>query len=275
MALRRRGLAAEVSGFARREATAREALHLGAVDVASDHLPTVLEGADLVVLCTPVGQMSALVAQFPGALTPGAVVTDVGSVKVAVVQEVEESVFRAGGHFVGSHPMAGSERTGVAAAREDLFCGAMAVVTPTTLSHPGAVESMVRLWELVGARVLQMSPSRHDTLVSRTSHLPHLAAAALAHYILAPATELDVGPLCATGFRDTTRVAMGSTEMWRDIALANRETILEALGGFAATLGRLQDLIRAGDGEGIESFLREARERRTGWAGTGGKAVNE
>lgn len=275
MALRRRGLAAEVSGFARREANAREALHAGAVDLASDHLPTVLEGADLVVLCTPVGQMAALVSQFPDALAPGAIVTDVGSVKVAVVQEAESAVERAGGHFVGSHPMAGSERTGVAAAREDLFCGAMVVVTPTERSRADAVDTLTRLWEAVGARVLRMTPERHDALVSRTSHLPHLTAAALAHYILSPDSGLDVGPLCATGFRDTTRVSMGSPEMWRDIALANRDTILEALDGFGTTLARLRSLIRAGDGPGIEAFLHEARERRSGWAGHGGKAVSE
>ncbi len=275
MALRHRGLAAEVAGLVRRESTAREALHVGAVDSASDHLPAVLEGADLVVLCTPVAQMPALGAGFAGALAPGAVVTDVGSVKAAVVDGLEDLVREAGGRFVGSHPMAGSERVGVAAAREDLFCGAMAVVTPTAGSEAGAVEALVRMWELVGARVLRMSPERHDELVSRTSHLPHLVAAALAHFILAPGAGVESGPLCATGFRDTTRVAMGSPEMWRDIALANRSALLAALEGYEASLGRLHRMIRESDGPEIERFLVEARERRTGWAGSGGKAVSE
>lgn len=273
--MRRRGLAVEVAGFVRREQTAREAVAAGAVDRAVLDLAEAVDGADLVVLGTPVAQMAAVIAQCASGLAPGAVVTDVGSAKAAVVAAVEEPLHRAGARFVGSHPMAGSERTGVRAAREDLFAAAVVVVTPTAASDTEAVERTAGLWQAVGARVLRMSPERHDELVSRSSHLPHLVAVALARYILGPGQAPEQGQLCATGFRDTTRVASGSPEMWRDIALANRPAILAALAGFATELAGLRAAIEAGDGTAIEALLREGKERRDGWSGGAGKAVCE
>jgi prephenate dehydrogenase len=275
MALRRRGLAAEVSGLVRREQAVTEVLAAGAVDVAGTALAEAVKDADLVVLCTPLGQMKDLASRLRGLLSPGVLVTDVGSAKAAVVQDVEEPLMRAGAHFVGSHPMAGSERTGVTAAREDLFQGAVAVITPTATSDPWAVERLQGLWSSVGARVLQMSAQRHDELVSRSSHLPHLVAAALAHWILAPEHAAELGLLCAAGFRDTTRVASGSPEMWRDIALANRDAILEALRGLTGTLHGLEQALGARDAEALDAFLRLAKQRRDGWRESGGKAAGE
>lgn len=265
LALRRRGLAGEVAGFVRREATLAQAVALGALDNGSTRLKPALRDADLVVLCTPVAQMDALAAGFPGVLSPGALVTDVGSVKSSVIRAVAPVVTAAGSEFIGSHPMAGSERTGVQAAREDLFEGAVTVVTPQESSSPRAVAQIRQLWESVGSRVVMMSDQRHDQLVSRSSHLPHLIAATLAHWILDPGHLPDQSDLCAAGFRDTTRVASGSPEMWRDIAMANREAILESLAGFQQCLDGLRHALESGDAAAVDRFLGEAKQRRDAW----------
>ncbi len=273
--MRRRGLAGEVHGFARREATAREALEAGAVDVAGDRLGEAVSGADLVVLCTPVARMAGLATEVVPFLEPRACVTDVGSVKASVVAGAEGPIAAAGAFFVGSHPMAGSERTGVGAAREDLFDGALTVVTPTSASDAAAVILVRELWESVGSKVSTMTPALHDELVARSSHLPHLVAVALAQFVLSPAHPAEQGSVCASGFRDTTRVASGSPEMWRDIGLGNRAAILSALDGMEGMLGELRSLLEARDGEGLEAFLRSAKERRDAWSGNGSKSSVE
>ncbi len=274
-ALRRQGLAGEVAGYVRREVTIREAVEAKAVDWADCNLAKVVGGADLVVLCTPVAQMALLVSDLVPSLALGALVTDVGSVKGAIVAAAEDPIGRARARFVGSHPMAGSERTGVSASREDLFAGAVCVVTPTPVSDPGAVAEVGELWRSVGARVLTMSPERHDELVARSSHLPHLVASSLASYILASGHPPEQAQLCASGFRDTTRVASGSPEMWRDIALANRESILAALDGFGAVVAELRGAIEDADAAGLERILSQAKERRDHWTGGGTRAAAE
>lgn len=265
LALRRKGLAAEVSGFARRESSAREALEHQAVDSIHLDPAEAVRDADLVVCCTPVAQMASLVARCQNHLTPGALVTDVGSVKESVVSSLEGPVEAAGGQFIGSHPMAGSEQSGVGAARDDLFAGAVTIITPTERTRPPTVAAATQLWATLGARVLTLTPRRHDELVSRSSHLPHIAAAALAHYILDPGQHDDLAPLCATGFRDTTRVASGSPAMWRDIVLANRKALLNALEGFESTVANFRQLVQAADPQAIETFLTAAKERRDRW----------
>jgi prephenate dehydrogenase len=268
LALRRRGLAGEVVGFVRREATAREAIGCGAVDSAGTKLTDAVRGADLVVLCTPVAQMAALTHQIRDYLEEATVLTDVGSVKGAVVEALNESLGEVGGRFHGSHPMAGSERVGVAAARADLFDDAVTVVTPTVRTSERATRAITGLWESVGSRVLSMTPERHDALVGRSSHLPHLVAVALARCVLAPARAPEIDHLCASGFRDTTRVASGSTEMWRDISLANRAVLLAALDEFQEEMASLRARLERANVQEIEEFLREAKERRDAWKAT-------
>ncbi len=186
LALKQRRLAASVVGFVRRAASVAECERAGAVDVATLDLLGAVKGAELIVLCTPIAQMRPLVEQMLPALKPGAIVTDVGSVKGSVVRDLEPIVARAGAHFVGSHPMAGSERTGVAAASADLFVKAVCVVTPTRSSKKTAVRKVEQLWRSVGARLLTLAPDAHDALVSRSSHLPHVVAATLANFVLSP-----------------------------------------------------------------------------------------
>jgi len=268
MALRRRGLARQGVGFVRREAARGECRKARAVDDATTDLVEAVSDADLVVLCTPLAQMEPLARAMRGALKPGAVVTDVGSVKGPVVRRLESLLKRAGAEFVGSHPMAGNERTGVGAAHADLFEGAVAVVTPTARTSARALREVRRLWTGVGARVLEMGADEHDRLVSRSSHLPHVVASALAALVLAPGRNPRQKDLCATGFRDTTRVASGSPEMWRDIALANRRHLDRALDELMRELGKVRKWLAAEDAEALFEFFQVAKARRDAWCGS-------
>ena len=263
LALRERRLAAHVAGFVRRSASIGECLRHGAVDSASTDLDGIVQDADLVVLCTPVGQMAELARRIGPLLSPNAVVTDVGSVKQGVVAAVLQSL--PPGRFVGSHPMAGSELTGVAAARADLFAHARCVITPTPDSHPDAIATLHHLWSGVGAVPIEMNPAEHDALVARSSHLPHVLAAVLARNVLAPGQPDSLLDLCASGFRDTTRVASGSPEMWRDIVLENRNSLLEALRNWSSDLAAFTRALEASDAAALEQFLLEARDRRELW----------
>jgi prephenate dehydrogenase len=265
-ALRKRKLAGTVVGYVRRTASIRESETAGAVDLATRDLHSAVNGADLIIICTPIGQMEALVRQFAGDLSVGAIVTDVGSVKGGVVAGLERLVRSAGAHFVGSHPMAGAEKTGVQAARPDLFQNAVCVVTPSAKAPGKAVRKVEALWKSVGARILRLSPAAHDELVSRSSHLPHVVASGLARYVLSPKRSREQSMLCANGFRDTTRIASGSPEMWRDIAVANRKNLLRSLEGLLAELGAFQRLLRADDAEAIGRFFAQAKARRDRWA---------
>jgi prephenate dehydrogenase len=265
LALRHRGLAGGVHGHVRREAAVAECLAAGAVDAAGTDLEAMVRDADLLVFCTPLGQMRALAERVVPFIRPGTLATDVGSVKSGVVRELEPLFAAAGGRFVGSHPMAGSEQTGVAAARASLFTGAVCVVTPTPASAPAAVERIEQLWRALEARVLRLSPEAHDELVARSSHLPQALATVLANLVLDPAAPREQAQLCAGGFRDGTRIASGSPEMWRDIFLANRAPVTRALDACVRALGQLRHAIEAGDAEALAAILTSARQRRQAW----------
>jgi len=267
LAIKRRRLAKTVAGYVRRAASVAECRRLGAVDMATRDLHHAVAGAELLVLCTPIAQMRPLVERMLPALEPGAVVTDVGSVKAGLVHDLEPLIARAGGHFVGSHPMAGSEKTGVAAARHDLFKDAVCVVTPTASSNRVAVRRVEQLWRSVGARLLRLGPEEHDDLVSRSSHLPHVVASELAHFVLSPHHASEQALLCANGFRDTTRIASSSPEMWRDIAIANRDNLCRALDAFALELKGFRRLLKEGDPAAISKFFERAKRRRDLWSG--------
>jgi prephenate dehydrogenase len=265
LALKERALAKQVVGYVRRLASVEECQKLGVVDLATRDLHEAVGGADLVVLCTPLAQMRELVQGLLPSLKPGVLVTDVGSVKASVVQQLSPIVQSRRAHFVGSHPMAGAEKMGASAARPDLFVNAACVVTPTEASDPLAVASIENLWKQVGARVMTLSPELHDEFVSRSSHLPHVVAAELANYVLSPAYPREQALLCATGFRDTTRIASGSPEMWRDIAMANRKNLARVLGVFIEDLQELQLALERADAKTITEFFEMAKDRRDQW----------
>ena len=262
LAMKRRGLAESVHGFVRRQASIAECLSLGVVDRCTRNVAEAVGGADLVVLCSPVGQMPALFREMAPFLAPDCLVTDVGSVKSALVAEIEPAAQAAGVLFVGSHPMAGAEKSGPAHAKADLFEGAVSVVTPTTGTPKAAVDRVSALWESVGSRVLRMNPMLHDDLVGRSSHLPHVVAAGLANYVLSPVHPKEQAELCAGGFRDTTRVASGSPQMWRDISFANRRNLSRVLGVFIEDLQEFRRALDEGDASAVEEFFQQAKTRR-------------
>lgn len=265
LAVRKRGLAEVVVGFVRRAASVEECTRAGAVDQATLDLAEAIDAADLIVLCTPLYQMRSLVERMLPVLKRGAVVTDVGSVKASAVRELERPIGKAGGHFIGSHPMAGAEKTGVAAARADLFVNAVCVVTPTKDSNPAALRKVSQFWKAVGGRLFRLAPDVHDALVSRSSHLPHVAAVTLANLVLDPARPEQQVELCANGFRDTTRIASGSPEMWRDIALANRKNLGRAIDLYIRDLQKFRQALRRSDGKALAALLQQAKTRRDAW----------
>ena len=267
--IRQLRLADRVTGYVRREASVAESERLGAVDQAQTDVRTAVKGADLIILCTPISQMRQLSEQMAPTLKPGALVTDVGSVKGSVVQELEPLFARAGAHFVGSHPMAGAEKMGVSAATPELFVKAVCIITPTPNSPPDLVQQLEEFWRAVGAVPTRLSPEAHDDLVSRASHLPHVVAAELANYVLSPAHPKEQALLCANGFRDTTRVASGSPEMWRDICLANRKNLARVLGVFIEDLQEFQLALEHEDRKAVAEFFTQAKQRRDQWSAPG------
>jgi prephenate dehydrogenase len=269
LAIKQRRLAAKVDGFVRQTVTIAESEKMGAVDHATRDLDRAVKDADLVILCTPLSRMGELTAKFLPFLKKGAIVTDVGSVKGSVVAELEPLVASVGAHFVGSHPMAGGEKTGVTAARADLFVNAVCIVTPTPNSDKEAVAKLEQFWKAVGSRLLKLSPAAHDDLVSRSSHLPHVVASELANYILSPVHPPEQAAVCANGFRDTTRIASGSPEMWRDIAMANSKNLSRVLGVFIEDLQEFRLALDNGDIKAVEEFFEKAKQRRDEWIGSG------
>jgi prephenate dehydrogenase len=267
LAIRQRSLAGSVVGLVRREASVTECIKLGVVTDATTDPHRAVAAADFIILCTPISRMRMTLEPMLPSLKRGAIVTDVGSVKASVVQELESLVAQAGGHFIGSHPMAGAERAGPSAARADLFMNAVCVITPTPQSSPEAVRKVEEFWTAAGGNPLRMTPELHDDLVSRSSHLPHVVAAGLANLILSPAHPKEQAQLCANGFRDTTRIASGSPEMWRDIAIANRKHLARALGVFIKDLQEFKLAIENGDSKVIGEFFEQARQRRDQWSG--------
>lgn len=251
-----------VTAYARREETRREAMEQGAADAVFDRPADAARGADLVVLCVPVMQIPAMLEACRPGLKAGAVVTDVGSTKAWLAETCAAALTGTGALFIGSHPVAGSERQGIEAARADLYDGAVTVVTPPSGALGESVAQVVGLWEAAGSRVVCMPPERHDALIARTSHLPHLAAAALALAVGRGDQGEMVALLCGPGFRDTTRIAMGSPAMWHDILRTNRVAILQELTAMRDGLDAWTRLLQQEDFEGARVLLEQGREVR-------------
>jgi prephenate dehydrogenase len=259
MALRERRLAERVVGIGRRPASLAEAKARGAVDEIFTDLAAGVRDAELIIICTPVASIARQAAEIAGACPRGATITDAGSTKSGIVAEIGSLSGRLGRevHFVGSHPLAGSEKTGPAAARADLFHTRVAIITPIESSHPQAVAVVERMWSEVGARVMRMTPEEHDRVLGATSHLPHLVAAALA-----AATPPEILGLTGAGWLDTTRIAAGDPELWHQIYLANRGHSLQALADFERVLSRWRAALEAGDGPLLLALLQEGKQIR-------------
>ena len=261
LAVRKHAPACRISIWARREEAADEAERAGICDLASPDLAQVLKGADTVVFCVPIGAMPGLAQQAAGLVEPGALVTDVGSVKAPVVEALAPIFKKAGrGRFIGSHPMAGSEQAGLAAARADLFEGSVCLLTPHAGIAPGVEKEAEALWRLVGCSIRSLSPVEHDTAIGLVSHLPHLIAAALVDFVCAQNREaLD---FCGNGLRDTTRIASGLPEMWTEILATNRAALGAQLEAFIGRLREVSRDIAGGNETKLKEFLTNAKVRR-------------
>lgn len=262
LAIRRRKLARCVAGYARRPSVRRRAMAIGAVDEVHSDLLEAVRNADLVVFCVPILTIPRLLAECAPALRAGCVVTDVGSTKSVVVADMMRILARLDVHVVGSHPIAGSEAAGIGAARADLYSGSVVVVTPTPRIRTAGMRMVTGFWKALGARVKVLSPEQHDRVLAATSHGPHMAAAALAESVLGRGGS-PLGAFCGTGFRDTTRIAAGSEDVWHDIVATNRKAIGLELAGLEKVLRGLRKDLEAGRLECVKRFLARSRMLRT------------
>lgn len=260
MAIRASGCPARRVGIGRRRSTLDMALAYDAVDEVTLDMAEGVCGADLVVVCTPIGVMRPMFEAMAGHLSAGCLVTDVASTKAEVVR-MAERILPEGVRFVGSHPIAGSEKTSVEFARADLFQKAVCIVTPTRRSDPAAVRDLLALWAGVGGHPYTLSPSRHDQILARVSHLPHAVAAALV--LLADAGK--VTRYAGTGFGDTTRIASGDPALWRDIFGSNRAAVLKAIDALDRELKRFRKIVKTGDDKALLSWLAKAKVTRDAW----------
>jgi len=256
LALKAAGSTATIIGYSRRRETLEKALQYGVLDRWAMDIQEAVADADLVILCTPVGLFGDLLEQMRPALTSGTVITDVGSTKRTVVSAATR-ILPDTCSFVGSHPMAGSEKRGVEYARADLFRGATCIVTPTATSQAPDVRAVEQMWEMIQMNVVRLSPEEHDAAVSDISHLPHVLAAALVSM-----QSRSAMPLAGKGFLDTTRIASGDTAMWRDILVDNRDNVKASLDRLQRELSTLRRLLAPSKSEALAQWLASAAGRR-------------
>jgi prephenate dehydrogenase len=265
MICKQRGLVKSVVGAGRRLENLKRAVELKAIDRYSTDLAEAASGSDLLVLATPVDTFETALKACAPRLAAGAVITDVGSVKGPLVARME-ALAPAGARVVGAHPIAGKEKSGVDAATPELFRDALCILTPTPKTDPAALGLVRRLWETAGARVTEMDPDLHDRMLGAISHLPHLAAFALVNAVASiqetQTPGLDLQLYSGGGYKDTTRIAASSPEMWRDICLWNRDNLVSQLDVFQTRLERLKALLKAGDGAGLAREFAQAKELR-------------
>ena len=264
-AMRRYGLAEEIVGTARSAETRRVALEIGLCDRVTETAAEAVEGADLVVLAVPVGAMGAVAEEIAPHLKPGATVTDVGSVKRAVIEAVGPHI-PAGVHFIPGHPLAGTEHSGPRSGFAELFENRWCLLVPSPDADRAAVERLALLWQSMGSNVDLMEADHHDLVLAVTSHTPHLIAYTMVGVAddLRRVTDSEVIKYSAAGFRDFTRIAASDPTMWRDVFLTNKDATLDILGRFTEELFALQRAIRMGDGDLLFDYFTRTRAIRRG-----------
>jgi prephenate dehydrogenase len=259
LAARKGGLCGSIAGFGRSEENLKKAKERGIIDSYDLDPSAASADADLIMLSTPVGNFLELVRRSAGSFKKGALVTDAGSVKGRLVREIE-ALMPSGVHYVGGHPIAGSDRSGIDSANAELFRNAKCILTPTPDSDAGAVAAVTGIWNSLGSEVITMESEAHDRVFAAVSHLPHLLAYAMIN------TVADVDPsyleFSGQGFKDTTRIAASSPEIWRDICLMNKDNILDLILVFQKKLDSLSRHLRAADSASLETELARARKLR-------------
>ncbi len=265
LAMRRSGLAGEITGYARSAETRKVAAEIGLVDRVCESAADAVKGADLVVLCVPVGAMGAVAAEIGPHLQAGATVSDVGSVKRAVIDAVGPHIPE-GVHFIPAHPLAGTEKSGPTSGFAELFDGRWCLIVPVMGTDVTATQRLRDLWLGMGALVDEMEADHHDLVLAVTSHAPHLIAYTMVGVAddLSRVTDTEVVNYSAAGFRDFTRIAASDPTMWRDVFLNNKDATLEILGRFTEELFALQRAIRTGDGDHLFDYFTRTRAIRRG-----------
>jgi prephenate dehydrogenase len=253
LALRARGLAQNVVGIGRREASLICAREAGAITAGALKLEDGVSQADIIVVCTSVADVADHILRAAAASLAGALLTDAASTKASIVAQVEAAILT-GKRFVGSHPLAGSEKSGVQFARADLFEKRVVVLTPTSKTADGDLEAASDFWSALGATIVTMTPDAHDHALASTSHFPHLIAAAVA-----AGTDKSNLPLTAGGWRDLTRIAAGDPELWTQILLENREHVLKSLAGFEKTMSAMRLALESADRAKLQQLLTEGK----------------
>ncbi len=262
LALKARHFPGRISGYARRVENRDVALKLGVVDEIYDQPEPAIKDADLVIFCVPVLSIPGLVGDCRRSFKPRCILTDVGSTKVELAARIRPLLMGISATYIGSHPIAGSERHGLSASRVDLYEKAVVVITPGHGAPKPVVAQLTQFWEDLGAVVNVMSPEEHDQLIARTSHLPHVMAVLLSLTVGRDGDLRHVGKYCGPGFRDATRIAEGSSEVWHDIIRSNRYCLADELRAYKAELDSFLDVLTKGDFDKIRPLLDQARERR-------------
>lgn len=265
LALKARGLVREVVGIGRTRASLERARELGVIDSVATDWATALDGAELVLLAMPVGQMLGVMQAMAPHLGPDTLVTDAGSTKRDVIEAIYSNLKSHLEQVVPAHPIAGAEKSGPDAARADLYAGRKVVITPLSENRPEAVARVREAWAATGASLHDMSPQEHDRVFAAVSHLPHLLAFALVHEIAGRANAEQLFGFAAGGFRDFTRIASSHPEMWRDISVANRHALLAELDTYITELAWIRALLSQGDGDSLLKLFSEARDAREAW----------
>jgi prephenate dehydrogenase len=272
LALRKAELAGHIVGVGRSRENMTRALKRGLIDEIAGDLPSALKRADIVFLAVPVGQTGEIMAKISPYLESGSIVTDAGSTKQDVITAARSHLPGNLQNFVPGHPIAGAEQSGAGAARADLFRARNVVLTPLEETNSNAVNRVKELWQACGARVSLMSASQHDQILATVSHLPHVLAFTLMNHVYRAGhgpndTPRPNDPLhfAGTGFRDFTRIAGSSPEMWRDICLGNREALVNQIDAYQRELAALREMLASSDGEELEKAFANAREARQQW----------
>ncbi len=265
LALKEAGAVTRVVGVGRSRANLEAAVAAGVIDAIGTNDREAVGDADLVLLAMPVGQMGEVMARIAPHLGSATVVTDAGSTKRDVVELARRHLARSLGRFVPAHPIAGAEKSGAAAARANLFRERHLLLTPQPDTEPGALALVRSAWEICGMRVSTMDAQTHDRVLACVSHLPHVLSYALVHELAQRPNAEHLFALAAGGFRDFTRIAGSSPEMWRDICVSNRDLILEELSRYRAELDRLAAMLASGDGVALERTFAAARDARNRW----------
>lgn len=261
LGMKKKGLCAEIVGFGRNKENLLKAKERGIIDSFEMKPGAACKGSGLIMFSTPVGSFIDLVKESSSFFSEGAIVTDAGSVKGNLVYEMERAM-PPGVRYVGAHPIAGSDRSGIEYSSAELFRDAKCIITPTPDSDAGAVRTVMDVWKSLGSGVVTMDPKRHDEIYAFVSHLPHIIAYSLINTVAE--TDASYLEFCGPGFRDVTRIASSSHEMWRDISLLNREKLTEAILLFQKNLDRLRRHLAAADSGSLEAEFREARRVRDG-----------